>query len=43
MNSMTLSLMIWNAIRNMSKEDRAHWKAKFSKAQWEFMCDGMPW
>lgn len=38
-----IDVVIYNAIRKMSEEQRAYWKSKFTKDQWLFMCKGMPW
>ncbi len=35
--------VIWHAIRRMSKEQRAYYKAKFTEAQWQYLVRGMPW
>ncbi len=38
-----IDVIIYNAIRAMSKEQRAHYKAQFTEAQWSYLCKGMPW
>jgi hypothetical protein len=35
--------VIWNAIRMMTKAERAHYRAKFTEAQWQYLTRGMPW
>lgn len=37
---MGIAEVVYRAIRRMSPEQRAHWKAKFTEEQWLYLCKG---